>query len=204
MTTFQQREQSIKAFLGVIDTARGMAQASKGPEATIFGGIGWRLPDRSGQLVADFDMDALAEDLKATLRALSSHRRRTYEAFLHGAAAMRAACREVADEAREAIDELPLPDLSSEFFDKDAMEWRDRPPTREEVRALAKDPQCDVWGGSTQWMVMLPYDQTVRIECVLIEEDTYEEDVANALALGAMMFRPVTVKGELMPWPVLP
>lgn len=85
------------------------------PNAQGMAGIGWKLPNGGGQLVCDFDSEPLCDDLEALLEAFSAlrrtHKRKVIEAHLRGAEAMRAACREVADENREAIDALPLPEF---------------------------------------------------------------------------------------------
>lgn len=122
------------------------------------------------------------------------------EAHLRGAEAMRAACREVADDNREAIDELPLPEFNEAATDTD---WRDRPPTLDEVKALAQTVECNVWSGQTQWMILQPTDQTVMVQIVTITERNYEADIKYAMDQGACSFRPVTIDGDRYPWPVV-
>lgn len=125
----------------------------------------------------------------------TTHRRKVIEAHLRGAEAMQAACREVADECREAIDALPLPEMEGVSSDG----WQDTPPTIEEVRALAETVECNVWSGQTQWMILQPTDQTVMVEVVTLRGDTqehYDADLKYAMDQGACSFRPLTITGD--------
>lgn len=104
----------LQAFLTAARVAVTEAKVDN-PTARGMAGIGWKRPDGSGMLVSDFDSEPFCDDLEAVLNAAidlqRNHERRVIEAHLRGALAMRAACREVADESREAIDALPLPDF---------------------------------------------------------------------------------------------
>jgi len=217
---------NLRAFLDSARIAVSMAKIEN-PTARGMAGVGWKLPDGSGKLVCDFDSEPFCDDLEKVLDALTkreealaqvwkaigmqrnppegdqiaaalqhTHKRRVIEAHLRGAEAMRAACREVADECREAIDELPAPEMEGVELDDG---WQDTPPTIEEVRALAKTVECNVWSGQTQWMILQPTDQTVMVEVVTLRGDTqehYDADIKYALDQGACSFRPLTITGD--------
>ena len=221
---------NLRSFLEAARLAVSMAKIEN-PTARGMAGVGWKLPDGVGKLVCDFDSEPFCDDLERVLDAYTknetaltrvwraigmqrnppegdkiaeamqrAHLRKVIEAHLQGAEAMRAACRAVADDSREAIDALPLPEFTEAAIDT---EWRDRPPTLAEVKALAKTFECNVWSGETQWMILQPTDQTVMVEIVSIRETTYEADIKYAMDQGACSFRPVTIDGDRYPWPVV-
>jgi hypothetical protein len=96
----------LRIFLEMARLAVAKAKVDN-PDARGMAGIGWKLPDNTGKLVCDFDSEPFCDDLEMALDALAKEE----DAFLCGAEAMRAACREVADESREAIDALSFPKL---------------------------------------------------------------------------------------------
>lgn len=187
----------LQAFLDSARIAVSMAKIEN-PTARGMAGIGWKLPDGSGKLVSDFNSEPFCNDLEAVLDAHTNHQRELVEAHLRGALAMKAAIRDAVDESRDAIDEVSPPE-----FTRPDTGWRNRPPTLEEVKAVAQTEECEVWAGETQWMILQPTDMTVTVQIVTIREATYEADIKSALAQGATSFRPVTIGGDLFPWPIL-
>ncbi len=183
--------------------AVSMAQIEN-PDARGMVGVGWEAPDGTGQLVMRFGSEPFVDDLELVINAFrkltQEHKRVVMDAFSRGAESMRDSCRTVADESREAIDQLPVPEWPSAGGDTD---YRDRPPTLDEVKALAKTVECNVWSGETQWMILQPTDQTVMVQIVTIREATYDADIKHAMDQGAYSFRPVTITGDYFPWPVV-
>lgn len=99
---------------------------------------------------------------------------------------------------------VELPEATDAPDDK---HWRGDPPTMAEVQAHAARDNCNVWAGMTQWMILQPTDQTWMVMVVNIQADNPEQYTTNiqyALDQGACAFRPLTIMGDVIPWPVLP
>lgn len=201
--TFEEAVQDLQALITHARLAVDMAKIEN-PTARGMAGVGWKLPDGSGKLVCDFDSEPLCDDLEMVLKALQDmtceRKRVVMDAFARGAEAMRSSCRLVADECREEIDQLPVPEWPAAGGDTD---YRDRPPTLEEVKALANTVECCVREGETQWMVLQLVGQTVSARIVTIRVSSYDIDIKSACAQDTYSFRPVTVTGDYFPWPVL-
>ena len=69
----KQTLERLQAFLAAARVAVADAKISN-PTARGMAGIGWKLPDGSGQLVCDFDSEPLCNDLEVVLNALAKDR----------------------------------------------------------------------------------------------------------------------------------
>lgn len=187
---------NLRAFLEAARLAVSMAKIEN-PTARGMAGVGYKLPDGSGKLVCDFDSEPFCDDLEKALDHIQTLETKSTAAYNLGGEAMRAACRDIADEHREAIDAVAL------SYSAPDTDWRDRPPTLDEVKALAQTVECNVWSGQTQWMILQPTDQTVMVQIVTITERNYAADIKYAMDQGACSFRPVTIDGDRYPWPVI-
>lgn len=102
------------------------------------------------------------------------------------------------DRASDCLRELHL------AWDLLHAEWRDKPPTPEEIRAHARTHP--MWGPSALWVVALPTDQTVMVEYVYLghwNPTSDAEVIADLQRQGAWLWRPCRILGEPCPWPVL-
>lgn len=108
---------NLRAFLAAARHAVRMAKVDN-PDARGMAGIGWKLPSGSGKLVSNFDSEPFCDDLERVLDALSqaqgTDNREAVDAFLRGALAMRSKCRDIADDYREAIDDITPRSLMDE------------------------------------------------------------------------------------------
>ena len=200
---------NLRSFLDAAKLAVTMARIDN-PDASGIAGVGWKIPDGSGKLVANFDSEPFCDDLDEVLRALledrtreqEEHTRRVIHAGLVAAEDMRAKCAALMTdpELREAILDEALPES---IKTEDDGFWRDNPPTPAEVKAHADRRGCNVWAGETQWMILVPMDQTVMAEIVTFKVETYEADLKHAQDQGACAYRPVTIDGNILPWPVV-
>lgn len=187
----------LKTLITHARLAVSMAQIEN-PTAAGMAGIGWMDADGSGKLVIQFDSGPFLDDLERVIRHTKALDEKGEAAYHLGAEAMRSACRDIADEHREAIDAVTL------SYSPPDTGFRDRPPTIEEVRALANTSECGVGDDGSLWMSLHRIDRTVQVDIILFNVCNYESDIYFVTSQGAVAFRPITNHGDPFPWPVLP